>query len=102
MAHGGRDGLRGANESTSHFRDQFFAGIILAAKLALHIAVKAALMSCPVPKLVKASAVVIDLVFEGGLRRHLDKVGARHKEGAVAANPKICARGFNQAFGARD
>jgi len=45
---------------------------------------------------VKAGAIIVDLLEEGGLRRHLHEIGAGRVEGACAADAKIDAgRGDN-------
>src|SRR5260221_4992355 len=46
-------------------------------------------MARPVSKLVKAGAVVVDLLDDRGLRRNRDVVAARHVAGARAADAKI-------------
>ena len=59
-------------------------------------------MPGPVAKLMKAGAVIIDLVKESRLRRNLNEIPGRNIVGAVAANPEIRARRCNQRFGAGD
>lgn len=53
-------------------------------------------------KLVKAGPVIVDLVEESRLRRHLYGVAAGHVEGALAADAKISAGCMNERLGLRD
>src|SRR5579859_7416624 len=59
-------------------------------------------MAGPVTKLVKAGSVIIDLLEEGGLRRHLDEIGGVHIEGVLSADAEIGLRRFDQRFGMGD
>ena len=89
MANGGRDAERGAQESRTHLGDQFLAGIILAAEGIAKIARQPLGMACRVGQFMKTGAVVIDLIEEGGLRRHSDEIGTGRIIGFIAANAEF-------------
>jgi len=50
---------------------------------------------------VQAGPVIVDLIEEGGLRRHLYEIGVRRIEGAVAADAEIDARCGDDLLGHR-
>src|SRR3546814_11971321 len=68
VADGRGDAERGAEEGRTHFGDQFFAGIILAAETVGQVAAQALRVAGRVRQFVQAGPVIIDLLEEGGLR----------------------------------
>src|SRR3546814_2697067 len=71
---------------------QFLAGIILAAKPVHQLAVEPRDMAAGVTKFVERRPIIVDLIEEGGLRRHLHIILARHVKGLVAADAIIDPR----------
>src|SRR5690606_24652429 len=71
-------------------------------KPTLLIAVEAAAVACPVPKLVERGAIPIYRLMESRLRRHLHKVVARTVEGLGAADVEPRATRRDQRIGSGD
>src|SRR3546814_3239359 len=70
VAHGGHDAERGADEGGGDFGAQFLARIGLRSEAARLVAAQSLGVAGPVREFVKGGAIEIDLIAEGGLRRH--------------------------------
>ena len=91
VAHGRQDAERGADEGARHLGDQLLARIGLGAEAAGEIAREPRGMAGPVAKLVKAGAVIVDLLEESGLRRNPDESRRSADRRRVAADAEIRA-----------
>ena len=99
MANAWHNPERGADEGSGHFRDQFFAAIVLGAEAAGLIAAKPGGMASPMAQFVKSRAMPVDRLMEIVGPRHGDIVMRRTVKGGRATDAKIGARRGNQFLG---
>src|SRR3546814_17078632 len=90
---------RGADEGGGDFGAQFLARIGLRSEAARLVAAQSLGVAGPVREFVKGGAIEIDLIAEGGLRRHGHEIAAGRIESLAAADAEIGAGGFYQRLG---